>query len=217
VMSGEYMADVAALRERILGAGLSSTDDAVGALDRGEQPSIARSLAEHLRKWHWMRDRDLLFEPWDSPRRVIETALRTEPHSPVPYEENLRRNLVSLGFHLDLAHATGRAAGLAHMARFLHDLNVERENHHILWLKYSYPLRRVLLEVERRLVELGILDPGDVFFLQAPELMEAAWNLPAPLDPEVIARAKNRRLGFQIEARLVPSDAGPATDEDDYY
>ena len=34
-------------------------------------------LDRHLRDWHWMRDRDLLFEPWDTPERVVETALKT--------------------------------------------------------------------------------------------------------------------------------------------
>lgn len=217
VMSGDYMASVGRLREALLEAGLTEADRAQAALARGEAPDLAAMLDEHLRNWHWMRDRDLLFEPWDTPSRVIATALRTEPHVVVPYEENLRRNLLSLAFHVDLAQASGRAEALAHHARFLHDLNVERENHHILWLKDSYPLRRVVLEVERRLVGLGSLEPGDVFFLQAPELLEAAANLPSPLPVDVIARVKNRRLGFENEARLSPGGSPAAHDEDDYY
>jgi phosphohistidine swiveling domain-containing protein len=217
VMSGDYMASVGRLREALLEAGLTEAAQAEAALGRGEAPDIAALLDEHLRNWHWMRDRDLLFEPWDTPSRVIATALRTEPHAVVPYEENLRRNLLSLSFHVDLAHASGRAGALAHHARFLHDLNVERENHHILWLKDSYPLRRVVLEVERRLIALGSLEPGDVFFLQAPELIEAAANLPSPLPADVVARVKNRRLGFENEARLSPPGAPAADPEDDYY
>jgi hypothetical protein len=103
-----------------------------------------------------MRDRDLLFEPWDTRGRVIETALKTDPHTVMPYELNLRRNILALSFHFDLAQSSGRTLGLNHAARFLHDLNVERENHHVLWLKYSYPLRQ--LAVERRLIGAGSLD-----------------------------------------------------------
>jgi phosphohistidine swiveling domain-containing protein len=217
VLSGAYMADVARLREALLAAGLRTREEAESALDGGEHPAIAHSLDQHLRKWRWMRDRDLLFEPWDTRGRVIETALKTEPHAVMPYELNLQRNILALSFHFDLAHSSGRALGLNHAARFVHDLNVERENHHILWLKYSYPLRQLVVEIERRLIATGSLDKGDVFFLQAPELIEAARRLPAPLLPELVSKVKNRRRGYLIEARLIGSDAEPALREDDYY
>lgn len=216
VMSGEYMADVARLREALLAAGLDSRERAEQAVASGEHPDLAALIDLHLGRWHWMRDRDLLFEPWDTMGRVIDTALATEPHAPSPYEHNLRRNLLVLGFHLDLAHASGRAEALNRMTRFLHDLNVERENHHILWLKYSDPLRRLLLELERRWVAAGSLAPGDVFFLQAPELIESARRLPAPLPLDLVATVRNRRRGFLLEAKLIPEDGPPAEDEDDY-
>jgi phosphohistidine swiveling domain-containing protein len=217
VLSGEYMADVAKLRQSLLGAGLRTRAEAESALDAGQHPAIAQNLAGHLRKWHWMRDRDLLFEPWDTGGRVIETALNTEPHAVMPYELNLQRNILALSLHFDLAHRTGRALGLNHAARFVHDLNVERENHHLLWLKYSYPLRRLVVEIERRLIAAGSLEEGDVFFLQAPELLRAAKNLPAPLPPDLASKVKNRRRGYLIEARLIGSNAVPARPEDDYY
>jgi phosphohistidine swiveling domain-containing protein len=218
VLSGEYMADVARLRRALLDAGLTTSADAQAALACGEHPGLAAQLAEHLRRWHWMRDRDLLFEPWDTPARALDAALKTNPHAPPAYAANLRRNLLALGFHLDLAQAAGRATGLNHAARFLHDLNVERENHHVLWLKYSYPLRRLVIELEKRLIVAGSqLEPGDVFFLQAPELIEAARNLPAPLPTDLSARVKNRRRGFLWEARLVPAEGDPPVSEDDYY
>ncbi len=217
VLSGAYMADVAILRDALLASGLRTREEAESALDAGQHPAIAQNLSEHLKKWHWMRDRDLLFEPWDTRGRVIETALKTQPHSVMPYEFNLRRNIFALSFHFDLAQRSGRALGLNHAARFVHDLNVERENHHVLWLKYSYPLRQLTVEIERRLIASGSLDKGDVFFLQAPELIAAAKNLPAPLSPDLVSKVKNRRRGYLIEARLVDSDAEPATPEDDYY
>jgi hypothetical protein len=217
VLSGAYMADVAKLREVLLAAGLRTKEQAESSLDAGQHPAIAQNLDEHLRKWHWMRDRDLLFEPWDTRGRIIETALKTEPHAVMPYELNLQRNMLALSFHFDLAHSSGRALGLNHAARFVHDLNVERENHHVLWLKYSYPLRQLVVELERRLIAAGSLAKGDVFFLQAPELIEAARNLPAPLTPDLVSKVKNRRRGYLIEARLAASDTEPALPEDDYY
>lgn len=217
VLSGAYMADVAKLREALLAASLHTRDKAESALDAGQHSGIAQNVAEHLRKWHWMRDRDLLFEPWDTRGRVIETALKTDPHAAMPYENNLRRNLFALSFHFDLAHQSGRALGLNHAARFLHDLNVERENHHVLWLKYSYPLRQLAVEIERRLISTGNLEKGDIFFLQAPELIEAARNLPALLPPDLVSKVKNRRRGYLIEARLIGQEAEPAALEDDYY
>jgi hypothetical protein len=217
VMSGAYMADVGVLRDHLLAAGLTDVDGALSALERGAHPEISARLDRHLERWGWMRDRDLLFEPWDTPRRVIETALSTEPHAPVPYAGNLRRQLVALGFHSDLARGLDRARALNHHTRFLHDLNVERENHHVLWLRDSYPLRRVVLEIQRRLVEAGSLRPGDVFFLQAPELLEAAARLPEPLPEEVAARARNRRAGFEREAKLAGPEAPEPLREGDYY
>jgi len=135
----------------------------------------------------------------------------------MPYELNLRRNMLALSFHFDLAQSSGRALGLNHAARFVHDLNVERENHHVLWLKYSYPLRQLAVEIERRLIASRSLEKGDIFFLQAPELIEAARQLPAPLQPGLVSKVKNRRKGYLIEARLTSLDAEPTLAEDDYY
>jgi phosphohistidine swiveling domain-containing protein len=217
VMSGEYMASVGHLRELVLGAELTTVDAALRALDHAPDGPLRRALDEHLERWGWMRDRDLLFEPWDTPERVIETVLRTEPHDVSPYEENLRRNLIGLGFHFQVAQGSGRSLGLLHAARFLHDLNVERENHHILWLKYSYPVRRLALEVERQLVEVGSLNPGEIFFLVMPELLEAAGALPAPLPADLVVRLRNRRRAFLLEAKLVADDQAPPIAEDDYF
>lgn len=217
VMSGDYMASVAGLRASLLAAGLTTTEAALAALDRGQHPGLAAQLAKHLENWHWMRDRDLLFEPWDRPARVIETALKTDPHAPADYLANLRRNRFALSVHFDLALASGRADGLNLAARFLHDLNVERENHHVLWLKFSYPLRRLILEIERRLVAPGGLAPGDVFFLQAPELIEATRGLPGTPAPDLVRTVKNRRRGYRYEARLERLDPAELTREDDYY
>ncbi len=216
VMSGDYMASVGRLRDALVARGLTTTEAALRALDTGAAPDIASLVAEHLAAWHWMRDRDLIFEPWDTPERVIETALRTEGHIVVDYAANLRRNVFGLSVHGDLAETSCRAGALRHAVRFLHDLNVERENHHVLWLRYSYPLRRLFLEVERRLVATGSITTGDVWFLQAPELITAVQRLPEPIDPDVAALVANRRHGFEHEARFSGGDEPVGTPEDDY-
>lgn len=216
VLSGDYMASIARLREALLAGGLTTPPSAVSALASGSAPEIARLLEEHLVDWHWMRDRDLLFEPWDTPAKVIETALRTDSHIAVDYAENLRRNLFGLSLHCDLAETSGRADALNHAVRFLHDLNVERENHHVLWLKYSYPLRRIFLEVERRLIANDSIEPGDVWFLQAPELIATVRKLPKRMDPTLTSVVKNRRRGFEQEARLSTKDPSRVEAEDDY-
>lgn len=217
VLSGEYMASMGRLRETMLGRGFETAAAAITAIERGEAAELSGLLDRHLADWHWMRDRDLIFEPWDSPHRVLDTALRTGSHTPVSYQENLRRNLLGIGFHADLARASGRHRELAFAVRNLHDLNVERENHHVLWLKYSYPLRRVFLEMERRFLDRGVIEPGDIWFFEAPELVDLAADLAAMPDGELVAVVRNRRRGFEHEARFTAGAETPAVDEDDYY
>jgi hypothetical protein len=84
-------------------------------------------------------------------------------------------------------------------------------------LKYSYPVRRLALEVERQLVEVGSLNPGEIFFLVMPELLEAAGALPAPLPADLVVRLRNRRRAFLLEAKLVADDQAPPIAEDDYF
>lgn len=216
VLSSSYMTALASLGEAARAAGYSDAAAAQAAIAAGEAPDLARLLEEHIAAWHWMRDRDLLFEPWDSAAVVLIKALAAAPPNPPDYEENRRRNLLAVAFHTDLARASGRVDAFATAARFLHDLNVERENHHLLWLKFSYPLRLLIVELGRRLAEVSPLYPEDVFFLQAPELLAAVRALPKPPTDALVRRVKNRRAGYRYEARLADGIA-PVEDEDDYY
>ena len=84
VMSGDYMASVGRLREALLDAGLTTKEAALAALDRGEYPAVSERLARHLGEWHWMRDRDLLFEPCDHRRGSSKRrSRRTRTHRPL--------------------------------------------------------------------------------------------------------------------------------------
>ncbi len=217
VLSGDYMVSLQRVRDALDRSGFETAGVATAAVESGEWPDLAAAINDHLREWHWMRDRDLLFEPWDTVDRVIDTALRTEPHPRVAYTENLDRNLLALSIHSDLASVSGRAVTLRHGVRFLQDLNVERENHHILWLKYSYPLRMLFLEIERRLVEAGVIAPGMVFFLQAPELMEALVTLPDEPAVDLAMMAQKRRTAYRHEAKLEEVDPTKLYTEDDYF
>ena len=114
----------------------------------------------------------------------------------------------------DLADTAGRGPATRYAVRILQDLNVERENHHVLWLKYSYPLRSLLLEVERRLVAAGIVDPGSIFFLQITEALDA---LDGVEQGDLRQLADQRRRAYRHEAKLEETDPATLIDEDDYY
>ncbi|MBT8207382.1 MAG: hypothetical protein KJO18_03840, partial [Acidimicrobiia bacterium] len=215
VMSADFMASIDGVRTALHKAGLSSTAAALSALETGGEHYLAEKLNEHLRDWHWMRDRDLLFEPWDTPQKVIETALNSESHSAIDYKSNLRRNRWATALHVEMAAAAGRSDALHHAIRFLQDLNMERENHHILWLKYSYPLRCLVVEIERRLAP--DLSHNDVFFLQAPELLTATAALPDRLSPDLIELVRNRRRAYMHETKFAEVDPSSIAAEDDYY
>ena len=66
-----------------------------GGVD-GSLPTATLScggVGDHIRDWHSMRDRDLLFEPWDSPEKVVEVSLgQPKATERLTYEKNLRRN-----------------------------------------------------------------------------------------------------------------------------
>lgn len=216
VMSAQYVTDLAELGVELRAAGFHESMNADSLVEQ-VNPQIAARVSAHLASWHWMRDRDLLFEPWDSEHVVIGKALGTAPPTPVRYEENRRRNLLALAFHADLARDSGRAEAFTMAARFLHDLNVERENHHVLWLKYSYPLRQLVVELGRRISAVSELAPAEVFFLQAPELLDIATSLPQAPPDDLVVRVKNRRAGYLREAKLSESFAAEPVTEDDYY
>ena len=66
-------------------------------------------------------------------------------------------------------------------------------------------------------VRLEELAPGDVFYMQSPELIAVAHGLPRGLPAGLAARVSNRKAGFLKEARLPGAGEAEPTDEDDYY
>lgn len=217
VLSAGFVESVGRVRSALDAAGLSSTDEVMSAFEEGEHSELQNVIESHLREWYWMRDRDLVFEPWDTPRHVVEAALRTGGHAPVAYGENRRRNRFATSIHAGLLADQSQRGTFVHAARFLQDLSMERENHHVLWLRYSYALRQLVVEVERRLVRGGSLQPGEVFFLQAPELLTALADLTVPLPRDLKDKVRNRRRGYLLETRLDEIDSVTVAAEDDYY
>jgi hypothetical protein len=71
--------------------------------------------------------------------------------------------------------------------------------------------------MERRFVEQGSIEAGDIWFFEAPEVIDLARALPEPPDAALVAKVRNRRRGFEQEARLGDGTSSPADDEDDYY
>lgn len=219
VLTAEYLADLARLRAALLAAGCADLGAAMAAVS-GDGDAEARAVyEEHWRKWHWMRERDPYYEPYDRPQAILEKALGVGEARPPDYAANRSRALLALSLHFDLALGRGDPARLVHAVGFGHGLERDRENHHVVWLKASYPFRKLCLEWERRLREVSPLEAGDVFFLEIPEALAAVESLPRPLDEATLRRLRNRRRAYHQELRLKRGEAGgeKPEEEDDYY
>ena len=230
VMTAEYMASLFEVKRAMERSQPERTPDtwgdseADGATEALSTPEVRASIERHLSDWWWMRERDPYFAPYDTAEVVARQAARAQRPSGGPttqpdYEANALRGRLALAFHLDLVeHRGGDAERLAYAVGYNHRLAMERENHHVVWLRSSYRFRRLVLECERRLAEHAELLPGDVFFFELPELLEAVEALPEPPPSEVLERIHNRRLAYHREARLEdPSGlAGEPGPEPDY-
>jgi phosphohistidine swiveling domain-containing protein len=197
VMTAEYMASLLAVREAMEEAGCPTPEAALGS-----EAALA-AIDRHLASWFWMRERDPYFAPYDRPEVVARQALKVG-EAPLPdHAANAARGRFALAFHMDLAASAGEAGRLVYAVGWNHRLALERENHHIVWLRASYRFRELVLECERRLREAcATMLPADAFFFELPELLDAVEALPAPPPAEHLSRVRNRRLAYLREARL---------------
>jgi len=212
VRTAEYMADLSRVRAALEAAGCATVEAALAALESDAE--LRTTVEGHVARWFWMRERDPFFEPLDSLPAVLAKALGSRPAVPQDYAANVARARLALGVHADLAEDPRK---LVHAVSFNHDLAIERENHHVEWLESSHGFRRWCVECERRLAIASDLEAGDVFFFELPELLEAVEALPAPVDDELLARVRNRRLGWRRESQHGAPTAAEPQLEDDYY
>jgi len=218
VQTADYMDDLGRVWRGLESAGIEDVDSALESLTSGSTPELAEAVESHLEEWGWMRERDPFFAPYDQPRDVIEKALGVRSTERPDPAAHLAATRLAASVHFELAHLSGDPVRLAYAIRFNRELVLERENHHIAWLKHSYPLRRLWLEWERRLAEQSPLQARDIFFLKAPEILEAIDRLPEGISDELLKKIRNRRRAYCTEMRLSDEEvAGPIEREDDYY
>jgi hypothetical protein len=221
VLTAQYLADLVALGAAVTRLGCTSADDALARMSQPGGADLERRVREHLQRWHWMRERDPYYAPYDRPEIVLRNALDVhQAASPIPdYAENARRARLALCLHYDLCRDGGDAERLRYATGYGHGLALDREDHHIVWLKCSYPFRKLCLEWERRLAAYHDLREGDIFFIEAPEALEAIDAVPQARSAEFIERVRNRRRAYETELRLKRGQEVTAQpgEEDDYY
>jgi hypothetical protein len=98
-------------------------------------------------------------------------------------------------------------------------LAIDRENHHIVWLRTSYRIRKLLLEWERQLSQGSDLRHRDIFFMQPWEILDAVAVQPQPISAELLGCIRNRRVAYEKEVQLkVGKQTGlEPQPEADYY
>ncbi len=176
--------------------------------------SWRRLLKKHIRKWGWMRDRDLYYSPLNTESAVENVldryrSLRREPPDRSRWDK--ARNALCACIPTDQMRE--RFSHLVHLGVRLH---VERENHHIIWVRNVDTMRTIVLQVAEHLHRNGRLTTHeDVFFLYLPEIFSMCENYDA-VGADVIA---NRKRAFLQEARQSRSDrtGEPPHAEEDYY
>ena len=225
VRTAEYLADLSTLRAALLAAGATELQQALAAIDPETGVAAAGEAYARVReRWQWMRERDLYYEPYDTPEIIVGKALGIGEARLPDYQANAEAAKLALSVHFDLAHlGLGHGGGepqrFAHAVGFGHWLAIEREDHHIVWLESSYPVRKLCLEWQRRLAESADLRAGDIFFLEAPEILSAVGDLPTGLPADLLARLRNRRRGYEREMALKAGTeaSDQIAGEEDYY
>jgi hypothetical protein len=166
-----------------------------------------------------MRERDPYYDPYDTPTAILEKTLSVRSMDPLDFELNRAQADLALALHFDLARVMGTSEQLVYAIKYGRALAIDRENHHVVWLRASYRLRKLLLEWERQLREHNELQRRDIFFLQPWEILEAVAAQPQPIPTELISRLRNRRAAYEREIQLKAGRESRLTPqpEEDYY
>lgn len=220
VLTSEYIADLVALNRQLRAEGLDTVAAAVAAILSGERPALRERYLRLEQRWYWMRERDLFYAPYDSAEAILDKVLKTDiAASAQDYASNLHRARVAIALHYDLAGIGGNAGTLLYGVKYGRALVIDREDHHIVWLRASYPLRKLILEWERRLLVANKLQPGDIFFLQPWEIMAALHDNPPALSVDLQRRLRNRRAAYECVQQLAAGkgQSAPLQREPDYY
>jgi hypothetical protein len=219
VLTAEYMQDLVDLNHTLVELGLTSVDEALAAVDQAADPRLQEAYERVRGRWFWMRERDIYYEPYDTPRSILNKALGVREIPALDYESNKARAEFALALHFDLARQFGSEERLVYAVKYGRALAIDRENHHIVWLRASYRLRKQLLEWERRLAPSVSLPSGFIFFMQPWEILDAVQALPVPIGAELRQRIRSRRAVYESEIQLTAGRQAERItyEEEDYY
>ena len=219
VLTAEYMQDLLALKQALQAQGLDDLAPAQQAIGLIDKPDLTAVFEHVWRRWHWMRERDPYYDPYDTPAAILEKALSIRSADAADYDKNRSQAELALALHFDLARLMGNSEKLVYAVKYGRALAIDRENHHIVWLRASYRLRKLLLAWERQLSQHTDLQPRDIFFMQPWEILDAVAAQPQPLPIELLVRIRNRRLAYEKEMRLKAGEesALEPQPEADYY
>ncbi len=169
-------------------------------------------MEEFLSKWHWMRDRDLYYPPISKPEMVesiIEKIGFKEPTSEILWHNVFESNLKILS-HFGLSN------WFLEMICIGNYLHIERENHHIIWVKYVDLIRDIILIIGESLKSSNQIElKEDIFFIQIPEILNAIENNDYfVINKETI---ENRKNAFLQESKSKEIEKDKIFREVDYY
>jgi phosphohistidine swiveling domain-containing protein len=219
VLTAEYIQDLLALKKALRAHGLDDEALALQALDSADHSEVNAAFERVSDRWHWMRERDPYYDPYDTPAAIIGKALAIGSAEPVDYGANHSQAELALALHFDLARQTGSPEQLVYAVKYGRALAIDRENHHIVWLRTSYRIRKLLLEWERQLSQGSDLRHRDIFFMQPWEILDAVAVQPQPISAELLGCIRNRRVAYEKEVQLkVGKQTGlEPQPEADYY
>jgi hypothetical protein len=219
VLTADYMRDMLALNLVLRSNGLEDLKAALDALEAENHAELKSTLARVHARWHWMRERDPYYDPYDTLETILEKALAIRSVPASDYEVNKTQADLALALHFDLARVTGASEKIVYGVKYGRALAIDRENHHIVWLRASYRLRKMLIEWERRLREHNDLQYRDIFFLTPWEILDAVAARSQPMPEQLLARLRNRRVAYEREIQLKTGRESTRIpqSEEDYY
>lgn len=219
VLTAEYMRDMLALNTVLRSHGLEALNAALEALESGEPGELRDAFDLVHARWHWMRERDPYYDPYDTPEAILEKSLAIRSAAASDYEVNKAQAALALALHFDLGRITGTSEKIIYCVKYGRALAIDRENHHIVWLRTSYRLRQMLMEWERRLQDQNDLLHRDIFFMTPWEIIDTIPGKSQPMPAELLARVRNRRAAYEREIQLKAGRVTPVEPEpeEDYF
>jgi phosphohistidine swiveling domain-containing protein len=219
VLTAEYMQDLMNLHLALESLQIKTPEVALQMIEGQTDPGLFETFERVRARWYWMRERDIYYEPYDDSRAILDKALSLRGISSPDYEVNKARQELALALHFDLARQLGTEEKLVYAVKYGRALTIDRENHHIVWLRTSYRLRKLLMEWERRLAQSNRMAPRFIFFMQPWEILDALAAIPEPIHEDLHTQIESRREVFERENQLKVENKTEniAFREPDYY